>query len=63
MAGQVQTLESTKLRLEMQMEQMRKECKREVQLREEEIEDLRNSTHKKFKGVWFDYSFTTINIE
>jgi len=50
LAGQVQSLEGTKLRLEMQIEQMRKEHKREVQQREEEIEDVRSSAHKKVKG-------------
>lgn len=50
LAGQVQTLESTKLRLEMQFEQMRKEHKREVQQREEEIEDVRGSAQKRVKG-------------
>lgn len=51
LAGQVQSLESTKLRLEMQIEQMRKEHKREVQQREEENEDVRSSAQKKVKGI------------
>ncbi|CAL8129895.1 unnamed protein product [Orchesella dallaii] len=51
LAGQVQSLESTKLRLEMQIEQMRKEHKREVQQREEEIEDVRGSAQKKVKAL------------
>lgn len=51
LAGQVQSLESTKLRLEMQIEQNRKEHKREVQQREEEIEDVRGSAQKKVKAL------------
>lgn len=51
MAGQVQLLESARLRLEMAMEQMRKENKKELAQREEEMEDTRCSAQKKVKGV------------
>lgn len=50
MAGQVQSLEAVKVRLEMQLEQMRKENKKESQRREEEIEDVRSAAQKKVKG-------------
>lgn len=51
LAGQVQLLESARLRLEMAMEQMRKENKKELAQREEEMEDTRCSAQKKVKGV------------
>lgn len=50
LAGQVQMLESARLRLEMAMEQMRKENKKELAQREEEMEDTRCSAQKKVKG-------------
>jgi myosin XVIII len=51
LAGQVQLLESARLRLEMAMEQMRKENKKELAQREEEMEDTRCSAQKKVKGL------------
>lgn len=51
LAGQVQMLESARLRLEMAMEQMRKENKKELAQREEEMEDTRCSAQKKVKGI------------
>ncbi|CAG7833673.1 unnamed protein product [Allacma fusca] len=51
LAGQVQTLEAAKLRLEMQFEQVKKEHKREIQQREDELEDVRSSAHKKVKAL------------
>ena len=50
MAGQVQMLEGAKVRLEMSIEQMRKENRREVSQREEELEEVRLSSQKKVKG-------------
>ena len=50
LAGQVQMLESARLRLEMSMEQMRKENKKEISQRDEEMEDIRCSAQKKVKG-------------
>lgn len=50
LAGQVQMLEGAKVRLEMSIEQMRKENRREVSQREEELEEVRNSAQKKVKG-------------
>jgi len=48
-AGQVQMLESNKTKLEMEMIQMRKELKHEIQSREDELEDARNAASKKVK--------------
>ena len=50
LAAQVQMLESARLRLEMSMEQMRKENKKEISQRDEEMEDIRCSAQKKVKG-------------
>lgn len=50
MAGQVQLLEQAKLRLEMSLEQQRKENRRELAQRDEELEDVRCNAHKKVKG-------------
>lgn len=50
MAGQVQLLEQAKLRLEMTLETMRKEARREAQQRDEELEEARGSAYKKIKG-------------
>lgn len=50
LAGQVQLLEQAKLRLEMTLESMRKESKKEAQMRDEELEEVRCNTQKKIKG-------------
>ena len=62
MAGQVQLLESARLRLEMAMEQMRKENKKELAQREEEMEDTRCSAQKKVKGVLNIHTSESINM-
>jgi len=49
MAGQIQMLEASKTRLDMEIIQMRKEFKNEIQSREDELEDMRNSNNKKVK--------------
>ncbi|XP_053985866.1 unconventional myosin-XVIIIa-like isoform X2 [Hylaeus anthracinus] len=51
LAGQVQLLEQAKLRLEMSIEQQRKEMRKEMQLRDEELEDVRGSALKKVKAL------------
>ncbi|XP_054081691.1 unconventional myosin-XVIIIa isoform X4 [Zeugodacus cucurbitae] len=51
MAGQVQLLEQAKLRLEMSLETMRKEARREAQQRDEELEEARNNSYKKIKAL------------
>lgn len=50
LSGQVQLLEQAKLRLEMTLESMRKEAKKESQLRDDEVEDIRCNAQKKLKG-------------
>lgn len=49
LAGQIQILEQAKLRLEMSIEQQRKEMRKEIQQRDDELEDIRGNTHKKIK--------------
>ncbi|XP_069699013.1 unconventional myosin-XVIIIa isoform X2 [Periplaneta americana] len=51
LAGQVQLLEQAKLRLEMSLEQQRKENRRELSQRDEELEDVRCSAQKKVKAL------------
>ncbi|XP_049839804.1 unconventional myosin-XVIIIa isoform X2 [Schistocerca gregaria] len=51
LAGQVQLLEQAKLRLEMSLEQQRKESRREAAQRDEELEDARCAAHKKVKAL------------
>ncbi|XP_067015744.2 unconventional myosin-XVIIIa isoform X4 [Anabrus simplex] len=51
LAGQVQLLEQAKLRLEMSLEQQRKENRRETAQRDEELEDVRCNAHKKVKAL------------
>lgn len=50
LSGQNQLLEQAKLRLEMSLEQLRKEAKREAQQRDEELEEARCNAQKKVKG-------------
>ncbi|CAG2057069.1 unnamed protein product, partial [Timema podura] len=49
LAGQVQLLEQAKLRLEMSLEQQRKENRREMAQRDEELEDVHCNAQKKVK--------------
>ncbi|XP_055903610.1 unconventional myosin-XVIIIa isoform X4 [Eupeodes corollae] len=51
MAGQVQLLEQAKLRLEMTLETMRKDARREAQQRDDELEEARGSAYKKIKAL------------
>ncbi|XP_034180421.2 uncharacterized protein LOC117604458 isoform X4 [Osmia lignaria lignaria] len=51
LAGQVQLLEQAKLRLEMSIEQQRKEMRKELQQRDEELEDVRGNSLKKVKAL------------
>lgn len=51
LAGQVQLLEQAKLRLEMSIEQMRKENRRELSQRDEELEEVRCNAQKKVKAL------------
>ncbi|XP_032593130.1 unconventional myosin-XVIIIa isoform X3 [Drosophila grimshawi] len=51
MAGQIQLLEQAKLRLEMTLETMRKDARRESQQRDEELEEVRGNSYKKMKAL------------
>lgn len=51
MAGQISLLEQAKLRLEMSLETMRKEARRESQQRDDELEEIRGSSYKKIKAL------------
>lgn len=51
MAGQIQLLEQAKLRLEMTLETMRKEGRRESQQRDDELDEVKNSNFKKIKAL------------
>ncbi|KAE8737518.1 hypothetical protein FOCC_FOCC017016, partial [Frankliniella occidentalis] len=51
LAGQVQLLEQAKLRLEMSLEQLRKEHRKEISQRDDELEDVRSNAHKKVKAL------------
>ncbi|XP_073948131.1 myosin heavy chain-like isoform X2 [Choristoneura fumiferana] len=49
LAGQIQLLESSKLRLEMLLEQQRKEARLEAAARDDEVEETRANAAKKLK--------------
>ncbi|XP_044763548.1 unconventional myosin-XVIIIa isoform X4 [Coccinella septempunctata] len=51
LASQVQLLEQAKLRLEMTVESMRKEAKKEANLRDEEMEEMRGNAQKRVKAL------------
>lgn len=51
MAGQIQLLEQAKLRLEMSLETMRKDARKEAQQRDDELEEVRGSSYKKIKSL------------
>lgn len=51
LAGQVQLLEQSKLRLEMSLEKSRQELRRELSVKEEEIEEIRAGAQKKVKNL------------
>merc|ERR1711997_1289237 len=49
LAGQVQMLEAAKTKLEMSIAAMKKEHRRELSSKDDELEDARTSTQKKVK--------------
>jgi len=49
LAGQVQLLEATKTKLEMQIQQLKKDHRREIQSKEDDLEDARVAAAKKVK--------------
>uniref|UniRef100_A0A8D0GD31 Unconventional myosin-XVIIIa n=1 Tax=Sphenodon punctatus TaxID=8508 RepID=A0A8D0GD31_SPHPU len=50
-AGTIQMLEQAKLRLEMEMERLRQTHAKEVESRDEEVEEIRQSCQKKLKQL------------
>jgi len=56
LAGQVGLLEAAKVRLEMSLEQQRKESRREASQRDDELEEVRGNAQKKVRGMcaWKD---------
>ncbi|KAK2525448.1 Myo18a [Columba livia] len=50
-AGTIQMLEQAKLRLEMEMERLRQTHAKEVESRDEEVEEIRQSCQKKYVGT------------
>nr|XP_022342428.1 unconventional myosin-XVIIIa-like isoform X4 [Crassostrea virginica] len=50
-AGQIQQLEQTKIRLEMNLERSKQQHNKELEEKEEEIEELRYSMQKKLKNL------------
>ncbi|XP_059479309.1 unconventional myosin-XVIIIa isoform X3 [Neocloeon triangulifer] len=51
LAGQVGLLEAAKVRLEMSLEQQRKEAKREASQRDDEMEEIRGNAQKKVRAL------------
>eukprot|EP00094_Tigriopus_californicus_P002506 TCALIF_02423-PA protein Name:"Similar to MYO18A Unconventional myosin-XVIIIa (Homo sapiens)" AED:0.14 eAED:0.20 QI:0/0.4/0.5/0.66/1/1/6/0/511 len=51
MAGQVQMLEQAKIKLEMSMAALKKDHRREISSKEDELEDARNAAMKKVKAL------------
>ena len=51
LVSQVQMLESSKMKLEVEMQQMKKEHRRELQGKEDELEDARAASVKKLKSL------------
>ncbi|XP_030375803.1 unconventional myosin-XVIIIa isoform X5 [Scaptodrosophila lebanonensis] len=51
LSGQIMLLEQAKLRLEMTLETMRKEARRESQQRDEELEEVRGNSYKKIRAL------------
>uniref|UniRef100_A0A8C9SUD6 Myosin XVIIIAa n=1 Tax=Scleropages formosus TaxID=113540 RepID=A0A8C9SUD6_SCLFO len=50
-AGTIQTLEQAKLRLEMQMERLRQSHSKEMETKDEEVEEIRQACTKKLKHM------------
>ena len=52
LVSQVQMLETSKMKLEVELQQMKKDHRRELQSREEELEDARAAAVKKMKVIY-----------
>ncbi|XP_066294954.1 unconventional myosin-XVIIIa-like isoform X7 [Branchiostoma lanceolatum] len=50
-AGQIQMLEQAKLRLEMEMEKQKQKQNKELDSRDEEVEEIRTQSHRKMKQL------------
>ncbi|XP_078680544.1 unconventional myosin-XVIIIa-like isoform X5 [Branchiostoma floridae x Branchiostoma belcheri] len=50
-AGQIQMLEQAKLRLEMEMEKQKQKHNKELDSRDEEVEEIRTQSHRKMKQL------------
>ena len=51
LVSQVQMLETSKMKLEVELQQMKKEHRRELQGKEDELEDARGAAAKKMKTL------------
>ncbi|KAH9643521.1 hypothetical protein HF086_015669 [Spodoptera exigua] len=63
LAGQIQLLESSKLRLEMLLEQQRKEARLEAAARDDEMEETRANAAKKLKSKKFCTLFSSTDLK
>ena len=62
LAGQVQMLEQAKTKLEMSMAAQKKEHRRELSSKDDELEDARTSTQKKVSNVQKNLSMMCYDI-
>ena len=51
LVSQVQMLETSKMKLELEITQMRKDFRREIQSKEDELDDIRSANSKKVKTL------------
>ena len=51
MVSQVHMLETSKMRLEMEITQIKKDFRREIQMKEDDIEDIRMNNNKRVKAL------------
>lgn len=51
LVSQVHMLETSKMRLEMEMQQIKKDFRREIQMKEDDIEDIRMNNNKRVKAL------------
>ena len=51
LVSQVHMLETSKMRLEMELTQIKKDHRREIQLKEDDIEDIRMNNNKRVKAL------------
>ena len=51
LVSQVHMLETSKMRLEMEITQIKKDFRREIQMKEDDIEDIRMNNNKRVKAL------------